>query len=119
MISRYVEIAALAVIAVLIAAGGRSILSGFGSHRVLAAFVIVGLIVLALAGLRRTFRAAAGDARLVITKNVAYLAVAGLVLTDMLAPAKWLPGSCIAAAEVALVFDIMTIVTRRRVAEGA
>jgi hypothetical protein len=119
MISRYAEIAALAVIALIVAAGGRTILAELGTHRPLAAVVIAGLIVFSVVGLRRTYRGAADDARLVITKHVAYLAAAGLILADVLMPAKWLPGSCIAAAEVALVFDMMTIATRRRTAEGA
>jgi len=119
MISRYAEIAALAVIALLAAGGGRTILAELASHRVLAGFVIAALIVLAIVGLRRTYRTPGDDARLVITKYVAYLAAAGLVLADVLVPAKWLPGSCIAAVEVALVFDMMTIATRRRAAEGA
>jgi hypothetical protein len=57
------------------------------------------------------------DARLVITKYVAYLVAAFLVLADVLYPAKWLPGSCIAAAELALVFDMIAIATRKQPAQ--
>jgi hypothetical protein len=46
------------------------------------------------------------------------LCAAILALLAVLAPAKWVFGSCIAAAEVALVFDMITIVARGRVARG-
>ncbi|MFN2461492.1 MAG: hypothetical protein ABR591_12535 [Candidatus Velthaea sp.] len=114
--ARTAEIAALAVIALLLAAGGRTLLAMLAAHRAVAAPALAVLIVLALGGLRRIYRAPDDDARAVITKNVAYVVAAALALWDVLAAAKWLPGACIAAAEVALVFDMLTIAARRRVA---
>ncbi len=119
MKARFVEIAALAVLALLLAAGGKLLLANLAAHRAVAAFAIVVLIVGAAMALRRAYRAPGDDMRIVITKYVAYLAAAALALWDVLAPAKWLPGSCIAAAEVALVFDMITVWARKSIARGA
>ncbi|MGD0475483.1 MAG: hypothetical protein ABSB70_20030 [Candidatus Velthaea sp.] len=118
MNSRFGEIAALGVIALLVAYGGRLVLTNLGTHRGLAAAAIVLIIVGSSVGLRRAYRLPSDETRIVITKYVAYLVAAVLALWDVLAPAKWVPGSCIAAAEVAIVFDIITIWARRNVAGG-
>ncbi|GAC1532994.1 MAG: hypothetical protein NVS2B17_00090 [Candidatus Velthaea sp.] len=112
--SRYVEIGFLVIIAVLVAVGGRLLLATFSAHRPIAAVVLLALIAVSLFALRRTYKTPGEGARLVITKYVTYLVAAGLALADTLAPVKWLPGSCIAAVEVALVFDMITIATRER-----
>lgn len=116
--SRYVEIAALAVIALLIAAFGRLLLGELASQRVFSAIVIAVLIIASSLQMRRTYRTLTGDARLAITKNACYLVAAILALVDVLAPMKWVPGSVIAAAVVAIVFDIITIATRKGAQEG-
>jgi hypothetical protein len=113
MKARSVEIAALAVIALLVAAGGKLVLANLATHRAFAAIAIAIVIVGAAAALRRAYRFPGDDTRIIITKYVAYLVAAGLALVDVLAPAKWVPGSCIAAAEVALVFDMVTIWARK------
>ncbi len=109
MRSRLIEILSLAVIALLIAKGGKAVLANLATHKAVAALAIAVLIVGAALALRRTFSAPDDETRIVITKYVAYLVGAALALWDVLAPAKWLPGSCVAAVEVALVFDIITI----------
>jgi hypothetical protein len=116
--SRLGEIVALSAIAIMVAAGGKLVLAHLGTHRAIAAAVIALLIVGASVALRRVYRLPGDQTRIVITKYVAYLVAAVLALWDVLAPAKWLPGSCIAAAEVALVFDIITIWAGRNVAGG-
>ncbi len=115
---RFGEIAALSAIAILVAVGGRLVLANLGTHRALAAAAIAVVIAGASVALRQAYRRPGDETRIVITKYVAYLAAAILALWDVLAPAKWIPGSCIAAAEVALVFDIITIWARRNVAGG-
>jgi hypothetical protein len=118
MNSRYVEIASLAVIAILVAVGGKLVLANLATHKAIAAAAIAVLIAGAAVALRRTYRTPNDETRIVVTKYVAYLVAAILALWDLLAPAKWLPGSCIAAVEVALVFDIITIWARSNVAGG-
>jgi hypothetical protein len=118
MKSRLVEIGSLAVLAVMIAAGGKAVLANLAAHRAIAAIAFVTLIAAAVVALRRAYRASGDDLRIVITKYVAYLVAALLALWEVLAPAKWIPGSCIAAIEVALVFDMITVWARRSVAGG-
>jgi hypothetical protein len=109
----------LAVIGLLVAGGGKVLLAQMAQHRLLAALVLAGLVVAAVLGLRRNYLTPSDDARLVVTKNSAYLVAAALALWQILAPAKWVPGSCIAAAEVAIVFDIIMIAARRGAPGGA
>jgi hypothetical protein len=117
--SRWVEIVSLVVIAFIVAAGGKIVLANLATHKTFAAVAIALLIVGAAVALRRTYRLPNDETRIVITKYVAYLVAALLALWDVLAPAKWIPGSCIAAAEVALVFDMITIWAQRNAAGGA
>jgi hypothetical protein len=118
MKSRLVEIGSLLFIALLVAMGGKLVLADLASHRALAAVAITVLIVGGVFALRRAFRAPNDETRIIITKYVAYLVAAALTLWYVIAPAKWVPGSCIAAAEVALVFDIITIWARSNAAGG-
>jgi hypothetical protein len=118
MKSRGVEIAALAAIALIVAVGGKLVLANLATHRAFAALAIAAIIIGAALALRRTYRVPSDETRIVITKYVAYLVAAMLALWDVLAPAKWIPGSCIAAVEVALIFDIITIWARGNVAGG-
>ncbi len=116
MNGRVIEVASLATIAALVAVGGKLVLANFATHRGIAAAAIALLIAGAAVALRRAYRAPTDETRIIITKYVAYLVAAILALLDVLAPAKWIPGSCIAAAEVALVFDMITIWARKSVA---
>ena len=118
MNARYGEIAALVAIALVVAAGGKVLLANLVTHKEIAGLAIAVLIAGTLAALRRAYRAPSDESRVAVTKYVAYLVAAILALWDVLAPAKWIPGSCIAAAEAALVFDIITIWARRDAAGG-
>jgi hypothetical protein len=118
MKNRIGEIVALTAIAIMVGAGGKLVLANLGTHRAIAASAIALLIVGASVALRRAYRLPSDQTRIVITKYIAYLVGAMLALWDVLAPAKWIPGSCIAAVEVALVFDIITIWAGRNVAGG-
>jgi hypothetical protein len=112
------ELIALGAIAVLIAIGGRTLLVSLGSNKIGGALVGVALIALALRDLRAAYDPAALDARVEVTKAGAYLIAAVLVLWAILAPARWVFGSCIVAAEVAVVFDIITLAARSRAVGG-
>jgi hypothetical protein len=114
MKSGFAEIVALLVIAVIVASGGKLVLANLGTHKPIAAVAILLLIIGSIVALRRARQAPDNETRVVITKYVAYLAAAILALWDVLAPAKWIPGSCIAAVEVALIFDMITIWARAR-----
>jgi hypothetical protein len=113
--ARIWEIAALAVIAVLVAFGGHNVLVMLGQHKPWGWLIAAGLVYLAVNGVRSAMRT---DARVDVTKAGAYLCAAVLALWAVLLPARWVFGSCIAAAEIALVFDVITLAAPRRAPGG-
>ena len=116
--SRTAEILGLAVIALLVLFGGRILIHALAAFRIPAALLIGVALVAGFVGARRTYAAAPAAARVTITRTTAYLVGGALALWEILWPAKWLPGSCIAAFEVALVFDIIIVAARVRERRG-
>lgn len=110
--TRYTEIGLIAAIALLVAIGGRVLLANLQQYKIAAALVIAMLILATLANVRRAYVGDPLQMRVGVTKHLAYLAAAVLALVAILAPAKWVYGSTIAAMEVALVFDIITLAAR-------
>jgi hypothetical protein len=116
--ARIVEIAALAVIAVLVAFGGHNVLVMLGQHKPWGWLIAAGLVYLAVNGIRAVYDPVSPEARVNVTKSGAYLVAAVLALWAVLLPARWVYGSCIAAAEIALVFDLITLAASRAAAGG-
>ena len=112
------EIAALAVIAVLVAFGGHNVLVMLGQHKPWGWLIAAGLVYLAVNGIRAVYDPVSPEARVNVTKAGAYLVAAVLALWAVLLPARWVYGSCIAAAEIALVFDLITLAASRAAAGG-
>ncbi len=116
--ARIVEIAALAVIAVLVAAGGHNLLVILAQHKPWGWLIGAGFVYLAVNGVRTVYDPASPEARVNVTKASAYLVAAVLALWAVLVPARWVFGSAIVAAEIALVFDLITLAAPRRAAGG-
>jgi hypothetical protein len=112
------EVAMLAVIAVLVAIGGQRVLLVLGQHKPFGWLIAAGLVYLAAKGAKAAYDPASPDARANVTKAGAYLCAALLALWAVLLPARWVYGSCIVATEVALVFDMITILAPRRTTGG-
>ena len=110
---RLAEIAWLTVIAIVVAAGGNVVLALLAAHRAFAAVLLLIVVVLALLNLRRAFVANAPTARIDVTKAATYLAAAVLAFVAIGLHVHWAIGATIAAAEAALVFDIVTIAARK------
>jgi hypothetical protein len=115
---RIIEIAALAVIAVLVAMGGHNVLVMLGQHKPFGWLIAAGLVYLAVNGVKSAYDPARPEARVQVTKAGAYLCAAVLALWAVLLPARWVFGSCIAATEIALVFDLITLAAPRPAAGG-
>jgi hypothetical protein len=115
---RIVEIVGLALIAVLVAAGGHNLLVILGQHKPWGWLIAAGGVYLAVNGIRAVYDPASPQARADVTKAGAYLVAAILALWAVLLPARWVFGSCIAAAEIALVFDLITLAAPGRAAGG-
>ena len=116
--SRVAEIAWMTVIAILVALGGNAVLGALDAHRAFGAVLLVVAVVLAFLNLRRAFRANSASARADVSKAAAYFAAALLAFVAIGLHVHWAIGACIAAAEAAIVFDIVTIAARPRVAPG-
>jgi drug/metabolite transporter superfamily protein YnfA len=116
--ARRVEIVMLALITVFVAIGGHNILVMLNQHKPWGWLIAAGLVYLAVMGVKSAYDPTLPDARVNVTKGGAYLLAAALALWAGLVPARWVFGSCIVATEVALVFDLITIVAPRRVPGG-
>jgi hypothetical protein len=112
------EMIAMGLIAMLVAIGGQGLLHMLGAHKPFGIAIGLGLVVVALGGLRRSYEPGALDGRAQVTKSGAYVCAAVLALIAIVAPARWVFGSCIVATEAALVFDIITVAARARAAGG-
>ena len=110
------EILWLIVIAVLLAAGGPLVFAGLALHRLLGSVVLACAVVLAVIAIRRAYDPHSPTVRADVTRQVAYCVAAVLGLVAVAGKQHWAIGSCIAAAEIAIVFDIITIVARTRTA---
>ncbi len=120
--SRVAEIAWLTVIAILVAAGGNIVLGLLARNRWFAVVALGIVVVLALLNLRRAFVANRETARIDVTKAATYLAAAILAFIAIGLHVHWAIGATIAAAEAALVFDIVSVAARpkaRGYGEGA
>jgi hypothetical protein len=116
--ARVVEVAALAVIAILVAFGGHNVLVLLWQHKPFGWLIAAALVYLAVIGVRNAYDPTRAEARVNVTKAGAYLCAAILALWAVLLPARWVSGSCIVATEVALVFDLITLVAPKRAAGG-
>ncbi|MGA2396098.1 MAG: hypothetical protein ABSH03_22405 [Candidatus Lustribacter sp.] len=116
--ARIVEVAALAVIALLVGVGGPAVLATLGQHKPWGWLIAAGLVYLAVGGVRSAYDPESPQARVEVTKAGTYLCAALLALWAVLMPARWVYGSCIVATEIALVFDLITLVAPRRAAGG-
>jgi drug/metabolite transporter superfamily protein YnfA len=116
--AKILEMAVLAVIAVLVAVGGHNLLVVLAQHKPWGWLIAAGGVYLAVSGVKAVYDPASPEARANVTKAGAYLVAAVLALWAVLLPARWVYGSCIVAAEIALVFDLITLAAPRRAAGG-
>ena len=108
----------LVVIALLVVIGGHRVLVVLNEHKPWGWLIAAGLVYLAVMSVKAAYDPTSPDARANVTKAGAYLCAATLALWAVLLPARWVYGSCIVATEVALVFDLITIIAPRRVPGG-
>lgn len=108
----------MTVIAILVAAGGNIVLGLLARNRLFAAVLLLAVVGIAFFNLRRAFVANAPNARLDVTKAATYFVAAVLAFVAIGLHVHWAIGATIAAAEAALVFDIVTIAARPKPAPG-
>ena len=119
--SRVAEIVWLTVIAILVAAGGNVVLGLLARNRLFAVLVLGLAVVAAFLNLRRAFVANRASARADVSIAATYLAAAILAFVAIGLRVHWAIGATIAAAEAALVFDIVGVAARpkNRPGDGA
>jgi len=109
----------LAIIMVLVAMGGQLVLVMLGQHKPWGWLIVAGLVYLAATGVRAAYDPTRSDARVNVTKAAGYLCAAVLALWSVLLHwPYWIYGSCVVMTEVALVFDLITLVAPRRLPGG-
>jgi hypothetical protein len=116
--SRVAEIAWLTVIAILVAAGGNVVLGLLARNRWFAVLALGIVVVLAFLNLRRAFMANRETARVDVSIAATYLAAAILAFVAIGLHVHWAIGATIAAAEAALVFDIVSTAARPKDPQG-
>lgn len=113
---RLPEIAWLVVIALLIAVGASPVLRLLAQNRLAGTIVLAVVILGSVVAIRRAYIPSSPTVRADVTKAVAYCVAAVLALVTVAWNPHWAIRACIMAAEVAVLFDVMTIATRPRAA---
>jgi hypothetical protein len=108
------EIIAMVAIGVLIATGGKLLLWNLSQHKLFGVPLVIGLIVVAVLATSRAYDPNDPAARTKVTTATAYLCAAVIALWCILAPTAFAFGACIAMAEAALVFDVISSAVRGR-----
>ena len=116
--SRAAEIAWLTVIAILVAAGGNVVLGLLARNRLFAVLVLGLAVVAAFLNLRRAFTANRETARADVSIAATYFVAAVLAFVASWVHVHWAIGATIAAAEAALVFDIVSVAARNKSERG-
>ncbi len=106
--SRRTELIFVIVIAVAIAAGGRSLLFSLSHNALIAGLWIAALAAFLLTGVRR--RRSLGASPVVLTRDVTFVVAALLSIVYIASPARWSSGATIAALEFALILEMLTLV---------
>jgi amino acid transporter len=111
--TRRAEIVWLVVIAILVAAGATPLLDFLASHRIGGTIVTLGLVAATAVMIRRAYLPDAPNVRADVTRACTYCAAAVLAFVTVEWNPHWGIRSCIAAAEVAILFDVVSIAARR------
>jgi hypothetical protein len=116
--TRRAEIAWLVVIAILIAIGAAPLLEFLARNRAGAAILTLGAIVATIVMIRRAYVPSSPTVRADVSKACAYCAAAIMAFVTVEWDPHWAIRACISAAEVAIIFDIITVAARPKAAHG-
>jgi hypothetical protein len=105
--SRTVEAAFIAVIALVVLIGGRSLLVEIAHFGYPAAFALGALTLAQTLALRRNIAAGGPLVGVQATRDMAFIGASTAAALFVLAPARWSIGTCIVALEIALVLELM------------
>jgi len=111
--SRTVEAGFILIIALAVLVGGREVLVEISRFPVVALFALLVLGSLEALALRRDIAQAGTQARIRISRDVAFLAAIVAAAAFVFAPARWSIGSAVAAVEFGLVLELLGRVNPR------
>ena len=105
------EVIWLVVLAVLVAAGAAHVLEMLSHHKAFGLLLAAVGVLASVMAIRRGFKADPDVTRVEVTKGAAYLVTAGLAGFAIVAGKYY--GTPMVMGEVAIVFDIISILARR------
>ncbi len=122
MTSRRAELFFLAIMALAVLAGGRSLLVAVAGFKGLAVAVLAMLATFILYAFRQNFRSGRPGARLSATRDAAFLATIAAAIAFVVSPARWSLGATVFGLEIGIVIEFLAVLVppggRDRIATG-
>ena len=115
---RLAEIVWLAVLLVLVAAGGGRVLRALAERRAIGDLVLLLAVVATVVMIRRAYDPASPTVRADVTAAVGYCCSAVLAFVAVAGSQRWAIGSAIIALEISLAFEIVAIAASSRTVRG-
>lgn len=105
---RYVEAGFIALMAVAVLVGGRSLLVQVASFRGVAISVLGVIAIVIVYAFRREFLAGGPLARIHAARDTAFLAAIAAAVAFVAVPQRWSLGATTVALEIALIVELMS-----------
>jgi hypothetical protein len=106
--SRKIEVALLAIMAVAVLIGGRSLLVQIAGFKGLAVSVLVIIGIFIIYAFRQNYRAGKPGARIAATRDTAFLATIGVSIAFIIHPARWALGAAVVGFEIGLIVEMIS-----------
>ena len=107
MNSRYIEVAFLAIMALAVLVGGKSLLVQIAAFKGLSVSVLVIIGIFIIYAFRQNYRATKPGARIAATRDAAFLATIGVAIVFILSPAKWSLGAAVVGFEIGIIVEMI------------
>ena len=108
MSSRQIEAAFIALIALAVLVGGRSLLLNLATFHGVAVSALGAIAIFIIYAFRRSFLAGGPLARIHAARDTAFLAAIVGAIAFILWPQRWSLGATIVALEIALIVELMS-----------
>jgi hypothetical protein len=108
--SRTIEVAFLAIMALAVLVGGKSLLVQIAAFKGLAVSVLVIIGIFIIYAFRQNYRPSKPEARLAATRDAAFLATIGVAVAFIVGPPSWwraLGGAAVVGFEIGIVVEIL------------
>jgi hypothetical protein len=106
--SRNIEVAFLAIMALAVLVGGRSLLVQIAAFGGLAVSVLVIIGIFIIYAFRQNYRVGKPGARIAATRDTAFLATIGVAVAFIIHPARWALGAAVVGFEIGLIVEMIS-----------